>query len=208
MNNRQATGLKYKSINDNKNRFYHINFDSSLAPEIPYEVPDFPQRRKEEYEREQRLRRLKQEQLQLRVRAIHRAVGIERAKSILTIVSLIAIITGLFAFVMIRQSQIIEQNFSNTRLENQIQEIKTINNEEHEELLSQIDLSEIEKEALQLYGLRKPAQSQKIHMTLPDIDRVVRYKNDGNLSVEETENKITFDASHIEAYMKNLRLQE
>lgn len=189
---------------NNRQRLNNINFDSSLAPKLPYEVQDFPERRKEEYEREKRRRRLEQEQLKLRMRSIHRAVGIERAKSIITIVALIVIITGLFAFVMIRQSHIIEQNFSNTRLENEINEIKAANTEEYEELLSEIDLAEIEQQALQMYGLRKPAQSQKIHISLSNKDRVVVY----NSKTEEDTEMITYDVSQIEAYMKKLRLQD
>jgi len=143
------------------------------------------------------------------MRSIYRAVGIERAKTVFSIIALVLIVASLFAFVMVRQSKIVEQNFSNTRLINKVSEINSSNSENYEELLSRIDLQEIEQQAFQLYGLRKPAQSQRIHMSLPDIDRVVRYNKDGTEIDEDLpENTIVFDASQIETYMKRLRLQD
>ena len=60
-----------------------------------------------------------------------------------------------------------------------------------------------------MHGLRKPAQSQIIHMTLPEIDRVVRYNNDGTeIDFESEAETIIFDATQIEMYMKKLKLQE
>lgn len=207
MNNYQNTNLAYKLNNSDLDRYYSQRYNNSNAvPKIPYDIPD---RRREEYERIKRKRRIQERQVSLKMRSIYRAVGIERAKTVFSIIALVLIVASLFAFVMVRQSKIVEQNFSNTRLINKVSEINSSNSEDYEELLSRIDLQEIEQQAFQLYGLRKPAQSQRIHMSLPDIDRVVRYNKDGTEIDEDLpENSIVFDASQIETYMKRLRLQD
>lgn len=207
MNNRQATNLAYK-LNDKElySHYSQINISSSAVPKIPYELPD---RRREEYERAKRRQKIEERQISIRMRSIYRAVGIKRTQNILSIITLVLIVAGLFAFVMIRQSKIVEQNFSNTRLNNQINELESINTEGYEELLSSVDFKKIEEQAFLLYGLRKPAQSQRIHMKLPDIDRVVRYNKDGlEIDKNTDSDTITLDTSQIETYMKRLRLQD
>ncbi|HHT24900.1 MAG TPA: hypothetical protein GXZ76_05210 [Clostridiaceae bacterium] len=205
MSNRQATNLIYRY--QKLNSHYYINNGSTAVPKIPHEMP--PEWRKEEFEREQRKRRIEERKIALRMRSIYRAVGIERSKSIVSILAIVLIVAGLFAFVMVRQSQIVEQNFSNTRLANEVNQLNATNSDNYEKLLSGIDLNTIEQQAYQMHGLRKPAQSQRIHMALPEIDRVVRYNNDGTeIKFESEMDTITFDATQIEMYMKNLRLQE
>lgn len=207
MNNRQTTNLAYKLSERELYNRYYFNNAFNAVPKIPREMP--PEWHEEEFEREQRKRRIEERKIAFRLQSIYRAVGIERTKSIVSILAMILIIAGLFAFVMIRQSRIVEQNFANTRLANEVNELNTTNSENYEKLLSDIDLNNIEQQAYQLHGLRKPAQSQRIHMTLPEIDRVIRYNNDGTeIDFEPEENIITFDATQIEIYMKNLRLQE
>ncbi|MGI6579746.1 MAG: hypothetical protein ACOX3H_05825 [Saccharofermentanales bacterium] len=210
MNNRQTTNLVYKLSDRDFYDRYYINNGSNAVPKIPREIPS--EWRKEEFEREQRKRRIKERQIALRMRSIHRAFGIERAKSIFGILAMILIIAGLFTFLMVRQSRIVEQNFANTRLANEVNQLNAANFDNYEKLLSELDLNNIEQQAYQMHGLRKPAQSQRIHMKLPEIDRVVRYNNDrteiNNESIESEVDIITFDATQIEMYMKKLRLQE
>ncbi|NLM18948.1 MAG: hypothetical protein GX217_02870 [Clostridiaceae bacterium] len=206
MNNRQVTNLEYKLFARGINSYY-FNNGSNAAPKIPHEMP--PEWHREKIEHEKRKRRIEERKIALRMRSIYRAVGIERAKSIVNILAIVLIVAGLFAFVMVRQSQIVEQNFFNTRLANEVNQLNTTNSDNYEKLLSGIDLNDVEQQAYQMHGLRKPAQSQRIHMTLPEIDRVVRYNNDGTeINFESEVDTVTFDATQIEMYMKNLKLQE
>ncbi|NLJ69998.1 MAG: hypothetical protein GX328_00840 [Clostridiaceae bacterium] len=206
MNNRINTNLAYKLSNHELDSYY-LNNRASAVPKIPYEIPY--EWRKEELERKERKRRIEERKIAIRMRSIYRVIGIERAKSIVSILAMVLIIAGLFTFIMVRHSQIVEQNFSNTRLANEVNQLNAANSDNYEELLTGIDLKDIEQQAYQMYGLRKPAQSQRIHMTLPEIDRVVRYNNDGTeIDLESDETTITFDANQIEMYMKKLRLQE
>ncbi|HHU53365.1 MAG TPA: hypothetical protein GXZ43_04725 [Clostridiaceae bacterium] len=208
MNNRQATNLAYKLSDRELNSHYYVNNGGSDAvPKIPREMPD--EWHKEELEREQRKRRIEERKIALRIQSIYRAIGIERLKSIIGILFMVLIVAGLFMFVMARQSRIVEQNFSNTRLANEVNQLNSANSDNYEKLLSEIDLNMIEQQAYQMHGLRKPAQSQIIHMTLPEIDRVVRYNNDGTeIDFESEAETIIFDATQIEMYMKKLKLQE
>lgn len=209
---KEAGNLAYQ-ITDDRINTSSVSFNSNAVPEIPFELPDLPERRKEEYEREKRRRRILEKQYADRAKEIYVAATKERAKNIAYYVFTILSILGIFAFLMIRQSQIIEHNFNNTRLQNQIKELEQNNQKTYEEMLSRVDLVEIEKQAAAIYGLRKPAASQRIKINLPEVDKVIRYSNtqtddtDTQNSSSE-ERRVVEDFSQTELQMRRLRIQE
>ena len=183
---------------------------SSALPTFPPELPDFSKRREEEIEREKRRIERQEATYDAAIKRIHKNVGKEHLRTIVYCVVCLALIVGMFLFLLSRQAKIVEQNFQNTRIKNQINELNLSNSEEYEKLLSQVDMSTIESEAFRLYGLRKPAQAQRIHTNSPEVDRVIRHNQSQNISEDEfdTENDYVFNVSQIELYMNKLRFQE
>ena len=173
--------LAYKISDEKEQDFFSADsLRSSALPEIPYELPEFPQKREAEIEREKRRIERQEAARDIAIRRIHRNVGKEHFKTVTYCIVGITMIACMFAFLMLRQSKIVEQNFQNTRIKNEISDIKKSNSDQYENMLSQINLTEIEAEAFKLYGLRKPAQSQKIHVSIPEVDRVITYNSNKN----------------------------
>ncbi len=207
---KEAGNLAYRITDENSSS---VNFNSNAIPDIPFELPDSPERRREEYERIKRQRRIEERQLAKRTDELYHIAGKERLKNMLYYVCVILSILGVFAFLMQRQSRIVEQNFNNIRLQNQINELDRDNQQKYEEILSKVDFNEIEQQAYAIYGLRKPAASQRITIHLPEVDRVIRYPADtSSYSESETpqaeNNTKIIDFSRTELYMKRLRIQE
>ncbi len=203
--------LAYKLEQKNQ-RYAGMNYQSNAVPDIPYELPPLPERRKEEYEREKQRRRLAERERQLAYKALYKATGIQRRTTIAISISILLIIVSLFAFLMMRQSNIVEKNFAVTRLQNQLTTLEHQNAEAYENILSKVDLADVEEKAYEKYGLRKPSQAQRIYMDEPQVDRVIRYHPAQEITDQEKANKdeniVSFDASQIELYMKKLRTQE
>jgi len=199
---------------DEKNKvvFSADSLRSSASPTFPPELPDFSRRREEEIEREKRRIERQEATYDAAIKRIHKNVGAEHFKTVIYCLFCLVLIAGMFFFLMSRQADIVEQNFQNSRIQKQIDELNLSNSEEYEKLLSQIDMSTIESKAFRLYGLRKPAQSQRIHTNSPEVDRVIRYKQNNNSYAGneelDTDRDYVFDASQIELYMNKLRIQE
>lgn len=184
MRYRQAGNLAYKRTDEDyrDSSVYLTSADGMAAPilpDLPYEFPDLPQRRRQ-YEEEKRRRQLElaKQEKRLKMRALYKTVGLERAKSVAFYVSIILAALIIMSFVMFRQSKIVEQNFAVTRLRKQLEELEAENAKSKEEFLSSLNLNEIKEKAFVLYGLRDPAQAQRIHINLPEVDRVIRYSDD------------------------------
>lgn len=209
MANYKNGNLAYK-IEQKNRQSVAMNYRSNAVPDVPYELPPLPERRREEYEREKQRRQLAEREKRLAYKALYKATGIQRRTTIVTSISILMVIVSLFAFLMMRQSNIVEKNFAVTRLQNQIVTLKNKNAEEYENIISQVDLTEVEKKAYEIYGLKKPSQAQRLYINMPQIDRVIRYfPEQKNTDYEKTdENIVSFDAGQIELYMKKLRTQE
>lgn len=202
MRYRQAGNLAYKRADDGyrASSVYHASTSGELAqslPDLPYEFPELPQRRRQlEEEKRQRRLELAEREKRLRLRALYKAVGLERAKSIAFYVSIIVAALLIMSFVMYRQAKIVEQNFAVTRLKKQIEEVGAENTQSREELLSGLDLNKVKSQAYILYGLREPAQAQRIRINLPEVDRVIRYSEDatGDIVKMAGSGKVTGDS--------------
>ncbi len=209
MANYKSGNLAYE-IDDSRVNSSVLRVRSSALPEVPYEIPSLPDRRREEYEREKRRRELAEQERRLAFKSLYKATGIERNTTIAISISILLIIVGMFAFLMMRQANVVEKNFEITRLQNQIVQLQNENADEYEDIISKVNLSEVEEKAYQIYGLRRPAQAQRIYVDMPGIDRVIRYdtRNNDAEEVQDETDAVVFDASQIELYMKKLRTQE
>lgn len=165
---------------------------SALANPAPWQ--DFSDYQ-EEMERQRKRDQIAEEKS--RLRRAHRVSGMIRARQLLAWLGSILLIAGISGGLLYRQARIFESNFHNTGTVNAIAAQLEENRRASKALMEQSDTSHIEAEALRLFGLRKPSQSQRITMTLPETDKTIFYansflgsgKSEGNYKV-------------LEAYMK------
>lgn len=156
-----------------------------------------------EEERERNALALAREEERLLFRKERKNMSILRSRKLLQGMALLIGFSLMFAGLMFRQAEIIEKNFSNTRLRNEISEARKKNSEMREDMLRQSDMKVIADDALRLFGLRKPSQLQRVPMVLPKSDKTVLYdQNDSSEAKLQNEKNNTYV---LEAYIKALR---
>jgi hypothetical protein len=111
--------------------------------------------------------------LRLKAAAIRRSLMRQRLKLLLGVMAIIFAVTGVFALVVYRQAMILEMNFNNQKMANQISTINEECSQIDETLAQKTNLDTIRQEATSRLGLQDPARSQIIRVILPDSDRVV-----------------------------------
>jgi hypothetical protein len=111
--------------------------------------------------------------VQAKAVVIRRSLMRQRLKLLLSVVAIIFAVTGIFALVVYRQAMILEMNFQNQAIENQITQINQASGQIDESLALKTNLDSIRQQAANRLGLQDPARSQIISVVLPDSDRVV-----------------------------------
>lgn len=166
----------------------------------PLYLPDY----EEAYEREEREAELLQEQRAKYLRLKKRSQA-NRRRKLLMAGLVVGLVTFIFAGLMVRQAKIYEQNFANTAVRRQISEQQEINGDLQNRLVSKSDSGYIEKEALRLFGLRRPSQLQRVVVDLPPSDNLVFYEQKEDHSDKKGQT-ISNNYQVLEAYMKALGL--
>jgi hypothetical protein len=137
--------------------------------------------------------------------AIRRGLLRQRLKLLLSVVAIIFAVTGIFALVVYRQAMILEMNFQNQAIENQITKINQEGSQIDEELAMKTNLDLIRQQAASRLGLQDPARSQIISVVLPDSDRVVLATPVTSDSASDTYLASVF--SNIEGYFRTIGQQ-
>ncbi|MDO5015551.1 MAG: hypothetical protein Q4E09_00835 [Eubacteriales bacterium] len=161
----------------------------------PQEVPDY----QEAYERQRALAKREADR-QRQLAEAQKRLALERRQKIRRVLGCLVIVSLVFGGLMTRQAKIYEQNFSNTAMRRQIEEQKEDNSELQNRLLSKSENSYIEKEALRLFGLRRPSQMQRVVVDLPPSDNLIFYEHKGTKT--DSEQSISNNYQVLEAYMK------
>lgn len=97
----------------------------------------------------------------------------QRLKTMAAIITVVFMISGLFAFVVYRQAMILELNFTNIALERQINQLNQKNSQISEELAQRTNLDQIRQQAAERLGLQDPARTQIVEVSIPYADRVI-----------------------------------
>lgn len=167
---------------------------------VPKRVPEMPLPYDPSVEREKRRVEIERQRKRYQFKQLHRAAGLERRKRVVVAVAIVGILAALFGMIVYRHGKIVENNFANTGLTNQINELKVSNVKAKEALLNELDMEKIARDANEKFGLRKPAQSQKIHVTLPDGDKVTVYdKGRADKTADIPDSK---DLTALESFMQ------
>jgi len=142
---------------------------------------------------------------QAKARAIHRALSRQRLKMLAGVVVIIFLITGVFALVVYRQAMILEMNFANLAIENKISKINQECGQIEESMAQKTNLDLIRQEAVEKLGLRDPAHSQIVTVSIPDSDRIVFASPE--LVSTDNEAYLASVFTTIEGYFKTLSQQ-
>lgn len=165
---------------------------------VAWPLPEVPAYQ-EAYERQRALAKREADR-QRQLAEAQKRLAMERRQKIRRVLGCLAIVSLIFGGLMTRQAKIYEQNFNNTAMRRQIEEQKEANSELQNRLLSKSENSYIEKEALRLFGLRRPSQMQRVVVDLPPSDNLIFYEHKG--AKTDSEQSISNNYQVLEAYMK------
>lgn len=136
---------------------------------------------------------------------IRRALTRQRIKTLLGIITVVFMISGLFAFVVYRQAMILEMNFANLSLEREVNQINQKNSQISEELAQKTNLDQIRHQAVDRLGLQDPARAQIVEVRIPYSDRVI-YASPPMQGLDE-EAYLSSVFSSIEGYFRTVNQQ-
>lgn len=97
----------------------------------------------------------------------------QRLKTLVLLVGVVMLVSGIFALVVYRQAMILEQNFENLALERQIVRMEQENSQIQELLAQNTNLDQIRQQAIEDLGLQDPARTQIVSVRVPETDRVL-----------------------------------
>jgi len=143
------------------------------APQnVPVEMPsrNIPDPQSRKKAQADHLRRLE-------IIAVHKSkehyISAKRLKEVLTVTLGIAIVAGMFAFILYRQSQITSLNFKNNAVQKQITEYEQETSQIQEELIANADLTQIRWDAMEKLAMQEPGAKQMVIVKLPAEDQLV-----------------------------------
>lgn len=134
---------------------------------------------------------------------LQRQMSRKRAFAIVSAVLIISLISGVFAGVLYRYSQILEMNYSNIRLEKEISDIRQETRDIKSLLEEKTDLNHIGRIASERLNMRVPGEGQTRRVAVPVNDiLIVEY----NLGMKENEPDNTDDIyENLEMFFKRFR---
>ncbi|MFA7205709.1 MAG: hypothetical protein WC102_05180, partial [Saccharofermentanales bacterium] len=108
-----------------------------------------------------------------------------------------------FTGVLSRYGKILVMNYSNVRIEREIRQINIETGNIREEFVKAVDPVKLRETAINELGMREPAASQKLLVSIPNGDRIVL----GGGSAEETSNTNETDKlfDNLEGFFKTMR---
>ncbi len=138
-------------------------------------------------------------------RAIRRDIARQRLRSLMSVVCIVLLVTGIFTLVVYRQAKILELNFDNLKSESERVKIEQQNGQISEALAQKTNLDQIRQQAIEKLGLQDPASSQIVMVSIPDSDRIIfaNPQTTGN----ENDAFLANAFSTIEGYFKSMNQQ-
>ncbi|MHB8963190.1 MAG: hypothetical protein ACYC5K_08570 [Saccharofermentanales bacterium] len=134
---------------------------------------------------------------------IQRKFNKSRSHHFLMYLAAISFAALVFTGILYRQAQIMEMNYLNVKLEREISQVKTETERIKEEFVDTVDLSSIRRIAIEELGMREPASSQIVSVTIPAGDRVVIETSDTGSDAVDVDLDNMFD--NLEGFFKTMR---
>ena len=145
--------------------------DGSLAPAPSY----FPETKIREEQRKKRLAQQKEQRMR-EVRVFKeqvRAATEKRVRQTLWIILSIVIFSGMFTFVLYRQSTITVKNFQNSERQRVIRELQQETSQIKASVLNRIDETQMRWVAMEELGMQDPSAKQVVNVQMPEGDKLV-----------------------------------
>lgn len=134
---------------------------------------------------------------------LHRQMAKQRIGQIFACILAVSIISAVFAGILYRNSNILEQNYANIKIEREIKRIYMENDQLKEEMAKKTDLALIRKMAVSRMGMQDPGLHQIVRVSIPVSDRIV-IEADGK-DVEDADTALNNTFNNIEGYFRTIR---
>lgn len=122
------------------------------------------------------------------LQAIYQLAGRPRKRILFVFTIILLAVFVLFVLMLRRSSQIIETNFQNAGLTEDLHDAEKSLAIEEDRLLAALDLNKIKKEAIEVYGMRLPSEAQRMMIRFPKSDRTLVLTNP-DMAQEQTGGK-------------------
>ena len=152
---------------------YSTTLTSAYAPQaVPAEMP---QRRAPSPEKRKKSQAdvRHHDEILAAYKSKQRYISSKRFKEAVMVTLGIAVVAGMFAFLLFRQSQITSLNFQNNSLQKKITVIEQETSQIQEELVANADLSQIRWDAMEKLAMQEPSSKQMVVVKLPAEDQLV-----------------------------------
>lgn len=170
----------------------------NIPAEMPSRaLPDPKTRKKAEAERLRRQELLEAHKLK------ERYISGKRFKEALAISLGIAIVAGMFAFLLYRQSQITSLNFQNNAVQKKITALEQETRQIEEDLVANADLTQIRWDAMERLGMQEPGGKQIMVVELPAADQLVT--NSSGTSSVSSKSSLASAKVNLAQYYSSLR---
>jgi len=171
------------------------------AQNIPSEVPSrrIPNPKTRKKAEEDRLRHAE-------ILAAHKSkeqyISGKRFKEALMVTLGIAVVAGMFSFLLYRQSQITSVNFQNNAVQKQITALEQETSQIQEELIANADLSQIRWDAMERLAMQEPSAKQMVVVKLPAEDQLVT--NAAAASSINSKSSLTIAKANLAQYYSSM----
>lgn len=100
-------------------------------------------------------------------------VTLKRFREMTLVILCIAVVAGIFTFILVRQSEITSLNYKNHETEVAIDKMLQETKQIKEGLVSQTDLDQIRSDAMEKIGMQDPSARQILSVVIPGSDQLV-----------------------------------
>ncbi len=133
----------------------------------------------------------------------HHQMSRQRIGRIFICVLAVSIVTAVFAGILYRSATILEMNYANVKIENEIKTLDKEVNQLKEELSKKTDLNLIRTLAMDRLGMQDPGQKQIVQVSIPVGDRMIIEGDIQGTTGEDTQ--LSNAMNNIEGFFKTIR---
>lgn len=133
----------------------------------------------------------------------HRQMARQRIGQIFACIFAVSIIATAFTGILYRSSKILEMNYANVKIENEIKTLEKETNQLKEELSKKTDLRLIRTLAVERLGMQDPGQKQIVQVSIPAGDRLIIESDTKGTTDEDAQ--LNNAVNNIEGFFKTIR---
>lgn len=175
---------------------------AGAAAGVPARMPGVSPRPRIREQKKNKENRLRNQQILEQHRQKERYISCRRFKEAMVALVCIAMVAGMFAFLLFRQSQITSLNFQNNAAQRRINTMKQETRQIQMDLSSDADLAQIRWDAMEGLGMQDPSSRQIVTVKLPSTDQLVT--NNFNSSAINSKASLASAKANLAQYYASL----